>query len=457
MKKLTYLVTLVVSVALCLAASPAWAKYSGGSGTAQDPYQIATAADMNAIGTDSNDFDKYFVVTTDIDMSSIPGTAYNRIYPFTGAFDGNGHTISNFSYTSATGGGGLISNVDGGVVKNLGLIDPNVDADCWLGSLAGSIEGGATISNCYVEGGRVSGRFNIGGLVGEIDTPEGGTVSNCYAACNVTGSVFSIGGLVGRIESDSGGTVTKCYATGSVTLITNPYADGSVGGLVGSNRGGTITESYATGSVVGADTGYGRIGGLVGSISSGTGITNCYATGSVSGTNEVGGLAGCNFGVITNSYSTGSVSGTSEVGGLVGNDTVGGDTGTATNSFWDKQTSGKDTSAGGTSLMTADMQTRSTFTDAGWDFLGETANGTEDIWRLCVDLTDYPRFVREKRLLGDFLCPDGSDFKDYAVLAGQWQQAPDEPSADIAPLGGDGIVDGLDLRVLCDNWLAAME
>ncbi|MHC4647241.1 MAG: GLUG motif-containing protein [Planctomycetota bacterium] len=440
---------------------PVEAKYSGGSGTAEDPYEISTAADMNAIGTDSNDFDKYFVVTNDIDMSSIPGTAYNLIYPFTGVFDGNNHAISNFSYTpTTTGGCGLISNVDGGVVKNLGLINPNVDGGtswAWLGSLAGYIEGGATISNCYVKGGSVCGGFNIGGLVGEIDTPGGGTVSNCYATCNVTGSSMCIGGLVGRIESGSGGTITKCYATGSVTLITNPYADGSVGGLLGSNRGGSITESYATGSVVGADNGYGRIGGLVGGNSSGTSITNCCATGSVSGTNEVGGLAGGNFGVITNSYSTGSVSGTSEVGGLVGNDTAGGHTGTAANSFWDEQTSGKDTSAGGTGLMTADMQTRSTFTDAGWDFTDENANGTEDIWRLCVDLTDYPRFAWQKRLLGDFLCPDGSDFKDYAVLAGQWQQAPGEPSADIAPFGGDGIVDGLDLRVLCDNWLAAME
>ncbi|MHC4497785.1 MAG: hypothetical protein ACYS21_01575, partial [Planctomycetota bacterium] len=87
----------------------------------------------------------------------------------------------------------------------------------------------------------------------------------------------------------------------------------------------------------------------------------------------------------------------------------------------------------------------------------ETANGTEDIWRLCVDLTDYPRFVREKRLLGDFFCPDGSDFKDCAVLAGQWRQAPTEPSADIAPYGGNGIVDWLDLRTLCDNWLAGVE
>jgi hypothetical protein len=41
---------------------------------------------------------------------------------------------------------------------------------------------------------------------------------------------------------------------------------------------------------------------------------------------------------------------------------------------------------------TANMQTQTTFTDAGWDFTGETANGTEDIWTTSDEL-DYPRFV----------------------------------------------------------------
>ncbi|MHC4867273.1 MAG: hypothetical protein ACYTEX_24630, partial [Planctomycetota bacterium] len=87
---------LAVLIGLFISGS-AWAKYGGGSGTAGDPYRISTAADMNAIGTNSGDFDKHFVVTNDIDMSSIPGTSYNLIYPFTGVFDGNNHTISNFS------------------------------------------------------------------------------------------------------------------------------------------------------------------------------------------------------------------------------------------------------------------------------------------------------------------------------------------------------------------------
>jgi hypothetical protein len=48
---------------------------------------------------------------------------------------------------------------------------------------------------------------------------------------------------------------------------------------------------------------------------------------------------------------------------------------------------------------------------------------------------------------------DGVDFVDYSILAGQWQQAPSVPSADIAPPGGDGVVNGKDLGLLGERWL----
>jgi hypothetical protein len=45
------------------------------------------------------------------------------------------------------------------------------------------------------------------------------------------------------------------------------------------------------------------------------------------------------------------------------------------------------------------------------------------------------------------------DFVDYAILAGQWLEEPGVPSADIAPEGGDGIVNESDLAILVDEWL----
>jgi hypothetical protein len=86
-------------------------------------------------------------------------------------------------------------------------------------------------------------------------------------------------------------------------------------------------------------------------------------------------------------YGSGGVSGTGEnVGGLVG-------LGAAKNvtlSSWDIRTSGQAASAGGTGKTTAEMQTAKTFLDAGWDFGGETVNGTEDIWWI-LEGKDYPR------------------------------------------------------------------
>jgi hypothetical protein len=60
-------------------------------------------------------------------------------------------------------------------------------------------------------------------------------------------------------------------------------------------------------------------------------------------------------------------------------------------SFWDIETSGSTVSLdGGAGKTTAEMQKVQTFLDAAWDFVGETANGTEDIWWI-DEGKDYPR------------------------------------------------------------------
>ena len=179
---------------------------------------------------------------------------------------------------------------------------------------------------------------------------------------DVTGDSF-VGGLVGT----NYGTITNSYSTGSVSGV---YGYG--GGLVGENDG-TITNSYSAGSVSGGEC-YG--GGLAG-VNVGT-INNSYSTGTVTGCLDVGGLVGHNSGTITNSYSTGSVSGNCGncyVGGLVGYNPGG----TITNSYWDIETSGQSSSAGGEGKTTAEMKQQATFVD--WDFL--------NIWDIIEEVT-YP-------------------------------------------------------------------
>ena len=55
-------------IAVCLVGIPTYAKYGGGSGTADDPYLIATAEDLIALGDDPNDYNKHFIMTDDIDL-----------------------------------------------------------------------------------------------------------------------------------------------------------------------------------------------------------------------------------------------------------------------------------------------------------------------------------------------------------------------------------------------------
>jgi hypothetical protein len=197
--------------------------------------------------------------------------------------------------------------------------------------------------------------------------------------------------------------------------------------------------------------------GLCGYNWSGT-ISNCYATGSVTvGVNSyfLGGLCGVNYGTISNSYATGSVSGDFYDGGLCGYNW----SGTIINCFWDVQTSGVTYSDGGTGKTTAQMQTQSTFTDAGWDFVDEIANGTDDFWDIC-DGTNYPKLAWQIPIAGDFMCPDGVNMFDFAVLGDAWFSDPNlgnwDPACDISE-PNDNVIDGFDLEVFTDNWLAGIE
>jgi len=215
----------------------------------------------------------------------------------------------------------------------------------------------------------IGGMHGIGGLVGCNE----GTLSNCYCSGKVTGNK-DVGGLVGV---NNHGTVYNSYFTGNV------IGNLQVGGLAGRNHG-TVSNSHSTGSVTGVEV----VGGLVGSQSYAI-VSNSYSTSSVTGDNSVGGLVGINYeyeGTVSHSYSTGSVTGTSYVGGLVG--TNGGN---VTNSFWDIQTSGQTTSAGGTGKNTTGMQDIGTFSGASWNITAVALNQTNPayIWNIVNNVT-YP-------------------------------------------------------------------
>ena len=185
-------------------------------------------------------------------------------------------------------------------------------------------------------------------------------------------SIENVGLFGGRISS-----VAEIKNVGVINVDIS--GQNYTGGLVGFNNGSTITNCYSTGVVSGNNDAF-NIGGLVGLNYGGGTIINCFSMCAVSknsSDDNIGGLVGLNYGgsTIINCYCTGYVSGAcSFIGGLVGRDN-----GTTTDSFWDTQTSGQATSAGGTGKTTAQMKQEATFTN--WDFA--------TIWAIVED-TSYP-------------------------------------------------------------------
>ena len=104
-------------------------------------------------------------------------------------------------------------------------------------------------------------------------------------------------------------------------------------------------------------------------------------------------------------------------------------------------------------LTTGEMQTASTFTDAGWDFVGEVVNGPNDVWDICAG-TNYPRLVWSISE-ADFLCPDGVSGEDYAYFASWWggEECGDVNDCEGVDFDVSGLIDWKDFRVFCDYWL----
>ncbi|MET0242381.1 MAG: T9SS type A sorting domain-containing protein [Flavitalea sp.] len=328
--------------------APGAAVAPSGTGTVGDPYLISTIQNLRWVSETSSSWNKVFRQTASIDAAGFnqscynSGTGWNPIgnatTAFTGTWDGGGFTTSNL-FINRPGAANLgFFGISSGTIQNLNLTAASIStsspvANTFMGILAGQNNG--TITGCTVSG-TVSGGTNyIGGLVGS----SGGTILNSSAAATVSGTAY-LGGLAGRV---TGGSIDRSFSTGAV-------------------NGGT----YA--------------GGITGEISAGA-INNSYSWANVTGTNRVGGAIGSKTGASTvaNIYSTGTVPNVTNAGGLIG-ELVSGSS-NATNSFWDTQTSGRATSAGGaTGKTTAEMKAWDTYYSAGWDLQCESGNGTSNFW-----------------------------------------------------------------------------
>lgn len=359
--------SLLLILALCFTLLPtavmaeervdAWdgstaAAFAGGTGTAEDPYQIANGAQLAYLASSVNNGETYeeknFVLTANIDLNGLPWTPIANSFSnalfggsdyrvFAGNFDGKGYTISNVSIGSEAAP--LEADVFGffgateGKISNLNLDTVSIHGIAKVASIgavvgfAGGLVGssGGSIENCHVTGLTMdmsapsnvyAAAYWVGGLVGALDGTQ--LINECSVSGGITEKAGkgSIGGLIGELGKAAKITYSRSNVTVNVKADSRGGAD--VGGFIGKGNGKTDAETvirncYATGNVTGGAYTGGFAGGLWG-----LNIKNCYASGNVSqaavamasfvGTDASDSLY---YGSITNCFTTGSVTGSS--------------------------------------------------------------------------------------------------------------------------------------------------
>lgn len=371
---------------------PALSPFVGGQGTVQDPYQIATAEQLDAV---RDYLDKPFILIADIDLSEyVGGEGWEPIgdadVPFSGSFDGDGHTIANlFIDRPDRDHVGLFGNAENAAFANLNL-QVAVIGKSRVGGLVGNLEPGS-IDDVHVSGTVVGTANEVGGLAGRIkfaDIRSSSADVPISGGSTTYGGGSDLGGLIGNVQNDS--AIMDCAAYGSISVnslsslrtggllgtlwdstLERSFATGdvvgrdNVGGLIGHSGRSSISSAFATGNVTATANGITNYGGLVGSSESGSTITNAFATGNVSGTDMVGGLIGrqTSDSSVTNSYATGNLVGTtSNVGGLIGINYDG----VVASSYYDSSASGQSDTGKGEPKTTAELKHEDTFT--AWDF-----------------------------------------------------------------------------------------
>lgn len=243
-----------------------------GNGTENDPYQIGTAEGLKWFRDKVNNAKAKeetkicAVLTEDIDLNNEPWTPIGigedtrkEDLPYSGTFDGNGHTISGLNVNYGDKNGGLFCYVKSATIKNL--------------TVAGSVT--------YSSGDGIA----YGGIVGCADSS---TIENCTNRCNVTGNWYA-GGIVG-LSADS--DIIGCANFGN---ISSPFRSGGICGKITGQVDAygidaTIRDCYNVGMVSGK-----YAGGITGQSDSGRIdilIANCYNVGSLHGSDYMGEIIG---------------------------------------------------------------------------------------------------------------------------------------------------------------------
>ena len=250
---------LTILAAMIITAGQTWADEpslltGNGEGTSDNPYQISSYAALKEFaslvnGTDryaeSANHSAYAILTTDIVCKNDPndeGYATdwvpigNDTHPYTGTFDGKGHSITGLSNTGIA----EVANSD-------------------YQGLFGYVGSGGVVKKVTLEYASITGKESVGGIVGYNQ----GTVSDCHVGSGVTIRIVQsnssrIGGIVG---SSYNGTVIDCTSAASFTMAANLGQCGEFGGIVGLASNSTVSNCLYLGDQIGGNYGVGAIVG----------------------------------------------------------------------------------------------------------------------------------------------------------------------------------------------------
>ena len=254
--------------------------FRGGSGTKEDPYLIATGAELaylaQVINTDAENtyFKKYYRLVSNLNLGGLEWEPIGKYYAknsFGGYFDGDGHSIYNFKITELDDDElyiGLFGYL-GGVVENLNVRNFHIEFNrmkiTYAGGICGymtpyyeSIPAEPTIRNCHVEG-TIKGHTEwnpsnnqanpntIGGLVGYA---SGIVIEDCIANVDIESSVYNsyiyLGGLIAHLYSS---TINNCLSSGNITGTSTVLDSIIAGGFIGECNVSTVKNCLASGNV----------------------------------------------------------------------------------------------------------------------------------------------------------------------------------------------------------------
>lgn len=327
--------------------------FAGGSGTKEDPYQIATAEQLAKLSNDVADGTSYkgmyFKLESNIDLSDHVWSPIGvRIWPssgnstsnaFRGFFDGNNCTISGLyvderTTLNAAGLFGYIvksdENKDAEVgVKNLTIEDAVIysNEEGLMVNMAGILVAWAMANPGYsvnFEGITVSGQIitestnnsnKVGGMAGDatrcvftdchvVDVTitgagncggfAGNAVSSSFEYCSTSGTIdgtLAVGGFVGYsvYATLNEATSSFIYCTADVDVTGNLYA---LGGFAGAAQKSDFKNCAAYGDVTSTVENHTPItGGFIGD-NNGSNISQCHAAGTVSAVSNEGPAGG---------------------------------------------------------------------------------------------------------------------------------------------------------------------